>query len=449
MRGLRSTLVLLVVAIGLGAYLYFVESDRPPGGRPEPHDTAFSFESDDITRLAVTAANGERTVLEKTDNRWQLVEPFAGAVDVTEVVALTSSLTSLEIQRVVAEPEEAPDLTAFGLAEPRIAVEVTTTTNTAVRLLIGEQTPTGGDLYATIAGSNRVFLISGYLDGTFDRTTFDLRDKTILDFTRDQVDRLEIAGADATIRLRQENNRWSLVSPIEANADLGVTNGLVGQLSTGQMAAIETESTDDLASYGLDVPRLTVTVGLGSSAATLLIGDATSMGTVYARDAARELVFTVNESLVTELEQGFDKYRRKNLFAFRPFNATMLEIEREGERWVFEQVETTADGEADMWRRTAPDAGDVETSAMDDLLAKLSNLRAESFVLVRDDTGLDAPVSTIRVAFEGAPGDDEEERVIVGRVGDEVFAVSGDEPGAARLNTRAWEDALEALDALE
>ena len=32
---------------------------------------------------------------------------------------------------------------------------------------------------------------------------------------------------------------------------------------------------------------------------------------------------------------------------------------------------------------------------------------------------------------------------------DEVFAVNGDEPGAARLNTRAWDDALEALDALE
>ncbi|TDI22088.1 MAG: DUF4340 domain-containing protein, partial [Acidobacteria bacterium] len=356
MRGLRSTLVLLLVALGLGAYIYFVESDRPPGGTPEPRDTVFDFESDDITRLSVTAESGDHTVLEKTDNRWRLVEPFAGAVDVTEVVALASSLASLEMQRVVAEPEETTDLTAFGLGEPRIEVGVTTTTGTDARLLIGEQTPTGGDLYATLAGSNRVFLISGYLDGTFNRTTFDLRDKTILDFTRDRVDRLEIAGADATIRLRQENNRWSLVSPIEANADLGVTNGLVGQLSTGQMAAIETESTDDLASYGLDVPRLTVTVGLGSSAATLLIGDATSMGTVYARDAARELVFTVNESLVTELEQGFDKYRRKNLFAFRPFNATMLEIERGGERWVFEKVETTADGEADMWRRTAPDA---------------------------------------------------------------------------------------------
>ena len=446
MRGLRSTLILLLVALGLGAYIYFVESDRPPGGTPEPRDTVFDFESDDITRLSVTAESGDHTVLEKRDNRWRLVEPFAGAVDVTEVVALASSLASLEMQRVVAEPEETPDLTAFGLGEPRIEVGVTTTTGTDARLLIGEQTPTGGDLYATLAGSNRVFLISGYLDGTFNRTTFDLRDKTILDFTRDQVDALEITGTDLAIRLRQEDNRWSLVHPIEAHADLGVTNGLVGRLSTGQMTAIEAESTDDLEPYGLDTPRLTVTVGLGSSAATLLIGDTTPAGTVYARDTARDLVFTITSSLVTDIEQGVDEYRRKNLFAFRPFNATVLELDRDGERWKFEKAETTADGESGTWHRTAPDDGDVETSAMDDLLAKLSNLRAESFVASRDGTGLDAPVSTILVTFDE---DGEQERVVVGRVGDAVFAVNGDEPGAARLNTRAWDDALEALDALE
>ncbi len=189
-----------------------------------------------------------------------------------------------------------------------------------------------------------------------------------------------------------------------------------------------------------------MTVGLCRSTATLLIGATTPSGTVYARDAGRKLVFTVSESLVTELEQGVDEYRRKNLFAFRPFNATVLELERDTERWVFEKVEATADDEAERWRRTAPDDGDVEPSAMDDLLAKLSNLRAESFVASRDGTGLDAPVSTILVTFDE---DGERDRVVVGRVGDEVFAVNGDEPGAARLNTRAWEDALEALDALE
>ena len=446
MRGLRSTLMLLAVALGLAAYIYLGESDRSAVGTPEPRDTVFDFDSNDINRLSVTAENGERTVLEKTDDRWQLAEPLVTAVDVTEVVSLASSFATLEMQRVVAEPDDAPDLAAFGLDDPRIEVAATTTTGADTRLLIGEQTPTGGDLYATLAGSNRVFLISGFLDGTFNRTTFELRDKTILDFTRDQVDSLEFAGPDLAIRLGKGDNRWSLVSPFAANADFGVTDGVVGRLSTGQMSAIEAEQTDELDPYGLDTPRLTVTVGLGSSAATLLVGDTAPAGTVYARDTARDLVFTVDAALVTELEQGVDEYRRINLFAFRPFNSTALELDHNGERWAFEQVAATSDAESDQWRRTAPEAGAVDTSAMDDLLAKLSNLRAESFVASRDGTGLDAPASTILVTFDE---NGEQERVVVGRVGDDVFAVNGNEPGAARLNTRAWDDALEALDALE
>ena len=445
MRGVRSTLVLLVAALGLGAYIYFFESG-PPAGTADPLETVFDIASDDIDSLSVTATNGDRTVIDKDGDRWRIVEPFAVNVDVTQVVSLSSSLANLEVQRVVAEPEDAPDLAAFGLAAPAIEVGFGTADGDDVRLLIGERSPAGNDLYATVAGSNRVVLISGFLDTTFDQTTFDLRDKSILDITRDAVDSLAVAGPDVAVRLRKADGEWSLVSPIEARADLGVTDGLVGRLSNGRMASIEDESADAdaLEPYGLDDPRLTVTVGLGSSAATLLLGATAPDGTVYARDGARELVFTVDASLASELEQGVDEYRRKDLFAFRPFNATALEIEHEGEAWAFVLEEAEAEEDADIWRRTAPDAGEVERADMDDLLARLSNLRAESFEPSRDGTGLDAPAAVVTVTFD----DGERERVAVGRTGDDVFAVSGDEPGTARLNTRSWEDAIEALDPL-
>ena len=446
MRGMRSTLVLLVAAVALGAYIYFVESGRPPAGTPDPLETVFDVDADDIDALSVTAGNGDRTVIEKDGDRWRLVEPFRTNVDVTKVVSLSSSLANLELQRVVAEPEDAPDLDAFGLGAPSIEVGFGTADDADARLLIGDRSPGSDDLYATVAGSGRVFLISGFLDTTFDQTTFDLRDKSILDITRDAVDSIAVAAPDLAVRLRKSEGEWSLVEPLEARADIGVTDGLVGRLATGQMAAVEQETAeaDDLAAYGLDDPRLTVTLGLGSSTAALHLGGTTPAGTVYARDAARGMVFTVDGSLAAELEQGADEYRRKDLFAFRPFNASAVEIDHRGERWSFALEPAGTEEETDTWRRTAPDPGDVARSAMDDLLAKLSNLRAESFEASREGTGLDAPVAAVTVTFD----DDEQERVAVGRSGDDVFAVSGDEPGAARLNTRSWEDAIAALDPL-
>jgi hypothetical protein len=446
MRGMRSTLALLMVAIGLGGYIYFVESERPPGGPVEPLDRLFNFNADDITALTVASESGDRTVLEKTDNRWQLVAPFESNVDITGLVAVTSSLATLKIQRVVVDPDDAPDLAVFGLADPRIEIAVTTMTGANVTLQIGEHTPTGSDLYATVAGSNRVFLISGFLEETLNRGTFDLRDKTILDFTRDQVDSLLITRDDLTIELRKDDRDWSLISPIAASADFAVADGIVGRLSTGQMVSIEAESTTELEPYSLDTPRLTVQVGLGSSAATLFVGGSTQIGTAYARDAARSLVFTVNESLVSELEQSVDDYRRKTLFAFRPFNATALELDQNGHHWTFEKTAAAVEGESESWRRTAPSVGDVDPNAMDDLLTKLSDLRAESFVDSREGTGRETPISTVMVTFNDAG---EQESVLVGRIDDNVYALVNDQPGAAKLDLLAWENVLKALDALE
>jgi hypothetical protein len=453
MRGFRSTLALFVVAVTVGGYAYFIEADRPAVSTADQLVPVFEFESDDITTVTVTAENGDRTVVDKADARWRLVEPFEGNVDVTAVVGLTSSLATLEMQRVVAEPEDALDLATFGLAEPRVAVGVATSTGVDTNLLIGARTPTGGDVYATVAGSNRVFLLSGYLDDALNQTTFDLRDKAILDFTNDEVAGLAITGDDVMVELRKADNRWALTNPIAAHADTGTTDGLIGRLSTGQIASVEAERTDDLTPFGLAPPRLNVEVRLTGSTATLLVGSPAGPGRIYARDAARDLVFTIDETLVDDLVRDADGYRRKDLFGFRPFNAESLALERDGQLLSFEKTETT-DAETSAWRQLSPDARDVDEAAMEDLLAKLSNLRADSFVDSRDNTGLAAPIASIRVTFSDGDDDVTEERVVIGRPAGEgadaavVFAVSGDEPGAARLNTQAWDDAMEALDAL-
>jgi hypothetical protein len=452
MRGVRSTLALCVVAVSLGGYAYFIEADRPTEPTTDQLVPVFDFESDDITTMTVTAENGNRTVVDNSEARWRLVEPFAGNVDVTAVVGLASSIATLEMQRIVAEPENDVALATFGLDEPRITVGVATTSGTDTSLLIGARTPTGGDVYATLAGSNRVFLMSGYLDDTFNQSTFDLRDKTILDFTNDEVEGLEITGDEVAVQLRKTGNRWALTSPIAALADAGTADGVIGRLGTDQIASVESESTDDLAQYGLAPPRLNVTVRLTGSTASLIVGSAAGPGRIYARDESRDPVFTIDETLVGDLVRNAEAYRRKDLFGFRPFNAESVSLERDGDLWSFEKSEST--DETTVWHMLSPTPGAVDGAAMDDLLAKLSNLRAESFVDSRDGTGLTTPVASLRVTFSDSAEDIIEERIIVGRPDGDgadvtaVFAVNGDEPGAARLNPQAWDDAMEALDAL-
>ena len=445
MQRLRSMLVLLVVALGLGAYIYFVERHRAPASEEAPNEQLFTFEADDIAELHLRGTSGTTTELRRTDGTWEVVAPIEAAADETTLASVTSGLVSLEIRRVV--EEDPVDLEPFGLAEPALDLGFMLAEDDAVdHLLIGEATPTGTDRYAKLSSADRVFLIAGYINTTFDKTTFDLRDKTMLVISRDDLDRLRITVDDQTTVLAKEGNDWKLTEPWDVRADFSTVEALVGRL-TGTMQSIESEGENALDDYGLAEPAITATLSDGSAGATLYVGGEAPGARRYARDSSRDLVFTVQDSLATDLGRSPSDYRRKDLFGFRPFNATRLEIERAEDTVVFEKSEATTEGE-DQWKRVQPEAQNIDSDEMDDLLAKLSSLRVQSWIESRGAAGLGDTdrLVTVRARFGEEATED---LVTVWRTGEETFAVHGDEPGAATIDAGAFDDALAAFDAVQ
>ena len=51
MRGLRSTLALIIVLVGLGAYIYFVTWKRPENADTPKKDKVFNVASDKIDEI--------------------------------------------------------------------------------------------------------------------------------------------------------------------------------------------------------------------------------------------------------------------------------------------------------------------------------------------------------------------------------------------------------------
>lgn len=440
MRGLRSTLVLLVVAVGLGVYIYFVESKKEPSSDLPKKEKVFTIEADKVQEVRVKSESGDTTTVRKSGDAWQVVEPTALEADQAEMSSITSNLASLEMQRVV--DANASDLAGYGLAKPRVEVAFKAAGDKDDRrLLLGDKTATGGDIYAKLASDKKVFLVSGYLDSTFNKTTFDLRDKSALKFDRDKVDSLTVETAEHTVQAVKQGGEWKLAQPVQARADYGTVEGILGRLNTAQMKSIVTADARDLKEYGLDKPVATATLAAGSARAALQIGKATADG-VYARDAARPAVFTVESSLVDELKKAPGDYRRKDVFEFRPFNAARLEIVREGKTYAFEKVKGTGkEANTDKWRQVAPAARDVDASKMDTLLSRLSNLRAQSFVDAR--TVLDKPDVTVVARYDD---NKKQERVVFGKSGTDVHAGRAEEPGAAKIDSNEYNEALKALD---
>lgn len=436
MHGLKSTIVLLVALAGLAGYIYFVDSERTPGAE-EAKEKAFAVSPETIEEVQIRNVAGESARVQRIDTSWQLVEPERADADAVAVASITSSLANLEVQRVV--DENPTDLTQYGLNPPRFEVVFRVKDHTEFqRLLIGETTPTGGDLYAKTPDQNRVFLISSFLEATFNKNAFDFRDKSVLRFDSARVTGMDVTRGTETLQFTRTGVDWRIAKPVTGRADYGAVEGIMTRLSSAQMQKVVAADAANLRQYGLDRPALTITLSGGESPATLLIGTMGDGG-LYAKDASRPTVFTVEESLATDLRKELTEFRRRELFDSRSFTTNRIELRRGEETLTFEKM--TADGK-DVWRNAA--GATVDTMKVEDMLTALSNLRAQSFEATAHPS-LKTPVVTATVRFDN----DKTETVTVGRAGMDAFGSRPDEPGSARLDATVLDEVMKALDGLK
>ena len=437
MRGAWSTLALVAVAAGLGAYIYFVDSKKSDA---EVKEKVFAVAADAVEELRIVS-KGDTSVLKKTDGTWKLVEPLATDADGSQVSSLVDSLTSLELNRQV-DPK-ATDLAQYGLASPKADITFTAKGGVKGRVRLGDQTPTGTDLYAVKDDDSRVFLVSTFAETNLMRSAFDLRDKRVLRFERDMVDGLEIATPGGRFALTRTDSEWRLAAPATARGDYGAIEGLLTRLSTTMMSGIEATDASVLAKYGLDTPVTTVVVKAGSASATLAVGTSAD-GKAFARDLARAMVFTIDAAFATELQKGAGEYRKKELFDLRAFSAQQIVLTRGTDTITFQKKTGTGENAADTWTASGPAgaaAREVKAGLMEEAVTKLAGLRAATFVPSVPAAGT-TPVMKVSTQFD----DNKKEDVSFARAGADVFAVRPDESGAARLDAAAVEDTLKAFD---
>jgi hypothetical protein len=438
-RGFRSTLVLLVVLIGLGAYIFFVDSKKPVGDAETKEKAFTGVKADDIDRIELKSDMGERSRLQKIDGTWKIVAPVMADSDQGELSSITGMLPELDIQRTV--DENPSDLKKYGLDPARIEVAFQEKGKSDEhRLFIGDRTPTGSEIYARTQDRKRVVLLNASIDSTFNKNTFALRDKSVLQFDRDKVTGLELTNKSGTLQFAKSGTEWKMVKPLAARADFGAIESIVERLHSLQMQSLVTaDAGSDLKKYGLDQPTATIVVSAGSARATLLLGS-TENAVVNAKDASRPMIFAVAPTIDMDVFKPVAELRRKDLFDARPFTVTRIELRRGTDTVAFEKSKGKDD--KDVWKNAA--GKEVDTTKVEDLLNKVTGLRADSFETAAPPA-LKTPALTVTARFD----DGKMETVTFARSGAEIVAARADEPGAAKLMAAAFDDAMKALDAMK
>ncbi len=434
----KTTLIAAVIFAALAVYIYHYEQEPIPSETESKYERIFDFEAERIQQIEVRREEDENVTLRRTgDDTWQLLAPIAVDADEVASTALANAAASLERERVIAEGEF--NLADFGLDAPQLELELgLQDASQPTTLLFGDKTPTGSNLYATLAGSNEVFVMAESSQFALEKSDWDLRDKRILRFDRDKVEKVVVKLPEKQFTLARESvDFWNVAEPVLTRADRYKASGLVSMLESAKMQEL-VEPAEDVSQYGLSSPTYQVEIQLADgSSDTLLVGGQKDTN-YYARNPDRPLVYLIGESVINDVKRDETEYISKKLFAFATYQVSKIQLaSTEGATRVYEKIKEV---NGDVWKQTAPEARDMEGTEVDDLLYKLNGTEAEE--LATEGPGLTAPRHTITVwsgesenVEELAVGEPTSEAVYAQRNGDELIL---------KLTTSTWEE-LDAL----
>ena len=402
-----KTYVALAVAAGLGAYVYFVESKKEP--KPDkPKEKVLTLDKAKVKELTLAGAGKEEVKLVKDGASWRLTAPTAAPADSQESESVLSSLEGLEIDEVVTE---APGkLADFGLDPPKTRVAVAQQGAAAQEVLFGNKTPDEGSVYAKQPSKPRVFTVPAYSVAVFDKKPFDLRDRDVLHVSRDAVRKLEVTGPDGGYALaRDERGEWAFTSPLATRAGRWSVDGLLGSLETLRMESVAAEDAKDAKPYGLDKPVRTVRLGLADgNTKTLEIGAAAGDKKHYAREGGRGLVAVIPDQVLDTLAKGKDDLRAKRLLEVSSFDVEGFDVESGGTRKAYARSSSKDKDGADVskWKRTKPDAKDLDTTKVQDALFLVGGVDVQEFVdkpAGPESYGLDHPALKVAIREKDKP----------------------------------------------
>jgi hypothetical protein len=442
------TALLALVAAAFGAYIYFVESKKPAptGDDAKPKEKVFRFDKAKVKEVALSAG-GETIKLVKEGESWKMQAPMAVGADGSAVESIVGSLSGLEMDEEVAPAAES--LKDFGLETPEKTVTVTAEGSSPEILLVGSKLADGSGVYAKTPDKTRVFTVATYALSSLDKKPFDLRDRDLLHVKRDAVKTLEVAGPEGSYGLaKDDKNEWAFTRPLKTLAGRWSVDGLLGTLEGLRMESVAAETAKDLKKFGLDKPTRTVTLSLADGGAkTLEIGSSAGEKKWHAREKASSLVAVIPGALVDDLAKGMKELRSKRLLEIATYETEGLEVTAGGATKTYAKttVKDAQGFDSAKWKRTAPDAKDLETSKVDDALFKIGGIEVAEFIDAPkgpEAYGLEAPAFTLVVRSGAGKG---EQKLELGSKDGAYYARRPGDASILKLDTAKTEELIKAF----
>ena len=431
---LHSLILSTIVLLALMGTLYWSEHRKPKEETTVSADSSpaiLKLNDSSVTQVDLKKKDAPPIMLAKdSSGLWQITEPRKLPADQNTVSTMVSTLSSLQSERVV--EDKASDLNAYGLAQPALEVDLTEKDNKNQKLLIGDDTPTGGSVYAMLTGDPRVFTIGSYNKTSFDKSVNDLRDKRLLTVAADKITRLDLVRNNQTIEFGRDKDEWQILKPKPLRADTFEVGSLVQKLTEARMDVSGSDASAKDAASGFAHGTPVAVAKVTDLAGTQELQVRKDKDTYYARSSAVEGVYKVDSSLGQAMDKGLDDFRNKKIFDFGFSDPDKIEMHN-GSKTVF--LSRTG---ADWWSNGKK----MDAISVQDFVSALRDLSANKLV----DSGFTSPAVEVIVSSDGGK---KVEKVSIAKSGNSCIAKREGDPTLYQLDANAIDSLQKSADGIK
>jgi hypothetical protein len=367
--------LLAIVVLGLGAYIYFFERHAPTTTElAERNDKLFpTMQQEAVDHVTVTNPHGTFE-FRKEDGDWKLVAPITDAANQGALSSLLSTLSGLKAERTLKAADV--KLADYGLEKPPLAATIAEKGGARFTFRLGNELPLGNTRAAMTGAGSDVFLVSKWIGSDLDKDLTDWRSKELAQVYANDVASLTVKEGAMRVALAHADGTWTLTEPITDLADSTRPQDLLGDISSAQIKEF-VDTPGNLETYGLANPRVEITIVRNDKKAPLQLafgaerkeGKEAKATEVACKRGDR--VFWVDGTVLANVSGKLPEWRAKKLVRLDTWAAQKLVLEAGAAR-----AELTRD--EGVWKA---DGHEVEASAVSQRLRDFADLEVVAWDL--------------------------------------------------------------------
>lgn len=363
-----------------------------------------------IKKAVIKSAAGEIEV-EKSSDHWALVRPMKARGDDSKIGDTISQALTARVESFV---PDATKLGEYGLEQPRGTVTLVVEGQAQPQVLSigghGKDEKEKDKVYAKLSSRDSIVLLPNTIENILGLKPNDLRDKKLVQFNSDMVDRITVEpfNKEKLVFARNGAKAWvRKAADKDVDVNTNQINKLLEDLGSASVVNFVEDVATDLPKYGLDKPSVKVTLSAFSSenTAETKAGEKPIVALLFGRAQDNEVfmklddepfIVSTQRTILSSISTDPLQLQPLEIYKNKSEDITSFEVARDG------QPTLTLERDKDKNWKLAKGDDKVNPINVQNIVNSIASLRAVSWVGATTPAhGLEKPVVTITFRTSG------------------------------------------------